>query len=422
MRRLSLLLVLTSLTALAGAPRVRAEVIERIIAKVNGEIITLSEFQERQLAAAQSAKITPDQIGVFLRENNARLLQEAIDDILLVQKAEDAGLALPEDYIDEVIETIKKDNGIESEEQFQATLTREGMTLDDLRKNITASMTRRMIMQRDIEPKIAVSEEQLKAEYEKVKDEEFTRPATVSLEEIFIPDDAGGLAVATDIVARARAGADFASLARTHSAGPTASSGGELGELVKGSMNPDLETVAFSLAVGEVSDPIPAEGGYRILKVVAKTSGSVVPFATAKEQVRNVLMAQRFKGEYDKYIAEVREKADIELRVREVPLQLTGSVSDASLLDDVDPFSLTASGAAPLPGLEPALGPVAGPAPSSSRLGSPVAEDEISTTPQASPQRIVPGADLDDEISTTPQARPEQVSPAGQGDPSPPGE
>jgi parvulin-like peptidyl-prolyl isomerase len=422
MRRLSLLLTI-SLTALAGVTQVQAEIIERIIAKVNGEIITLSDFQERQLAAAQAAKITPDQIGTFLRQNNARLLQEAIDDILLVQKAEDAGLALPEDYIDEVIETIKKDNGIETEEQFQATLTREGMTLDDLRKNITASMTRRMIMQRDIEPKIAVSEEQLKAEYEKVKDEEFTKPATVSLEEIFIPDDAGGLAVATDIVARARANEDFASLARTHSAGPTASSGGELGELAKGSMNPDLEKVAFALAVGEVSDPLPADGGYRILKVVAKTSGSVVPFATAKEQVRSVLMAQRFQGEYDKYIAEIREKADIELRVREVPLQLKGSVSEASLFDEVDPFSLTTSGAAPLPGLVPGADSApAGPAASSSRMGSPLPDDEISTTPQASPQRVVPGADLDDEITTTPQASPERVSPGAQGDSTPPGE
>ena len=109
MRRLSLLL-LTSLTVLAGTAQ--AEIIERIIAKVNGEIITLSEFQERQLAAAQAERITPEQIGTFLRQNNARLLQEAIDDILLIQKAEDAGLQLPPEYVDEVIESIKKDNGI----------------------------------------------------------------------------------------------------------------------------------------------------------------------------------------------------------------------------------------------------------------------------------------------------------------------
>ena len=409
MRRLFLLL--TSLSVLAGAAR--AEIIERIIAKVNGEIITLSEFQNRQLAAAQAGKITPDQIGIFLRQNNARLLQEAIDDILLIQKAEDAGLVLPDEYVDEVIDSIKKENGIDSEEQFQAALAGESMTLDDLRENITRTMTRRMIIQRDIEPKIAVSEDQLKEEYEKIKDAEFTKPATISLQEIFVPADAGGLARAGDLVARARANEDFASLARTHSAAPTAASGGDLGELAEGSMNPELEAVAFALSVGQVSDPIPVEDGYRILKAVAKTSGSVVPFANAKEQVRSVLMARRFQGEYDNYIAEIRDKADIELRVREVPLQLTGAVSEASLFDDVDPFSLTTAGAAPLPGLGPAGGPApAGPAASSSRYGAPVeADDEISTSPQASPQRVVPGADLDDEISTTPQARPEKVAP-----------
>jgi parvulin-like peptidyl-prolyl isomerase len=414
MRRLSLLL-LTSLVASAGTAQ--AEIIERIIAKVNGEIITLSEFQERQLAAAQAAKVTPDQIGTFLRQNNARLLQEAIDDILLVQKAEDAGLALPPEYIDEVIETIKADNGIESEEQFQAALQGEGMTLDDLRDNVHKSMTRRMIMQRDIEPQIAVTEAELREEYEKVKDEEFTKPATISLQEIVVLNEAGGLALAQDLVARARANEDFASLARTHSAGPTASSGGDLGELTKGSMNAALEEVAFTLSVGEVSDPLPAEDGYRIVKAVSKTSGSVVPFETAKEQVRNVLMAQRFQGEYDKYIAEVRAKADIDLRVREVPLQLTGAVADSGLFDDVDPFSLTTAGAAPLPGaVGAAPGAASGgggaPAASSSRYAAPTDfEDEISTTPQASPERIGPGADLDDEISTTPQAAPEKVSP-----------
>lgn len=422
MRRLFLLLLI-SLTALAGSAQ--AEIIERIIAKVNGEIITLSEFQDRQLAAAQAAKVTPDEIGTFLRQNNARLLQEAIDDILLIQKAEDAGLELPAEYIDEVIASIKKDNGIETEEQFQAALAGEDMTLDDLRENISKSMTRRMIMQRDVEPKITVTEEQLKEEYEKVKDEEFTKAATISLHEIFVPADAGGLTLANDLVARARANEDFASLARTHSAGSTASSGGDLGELAKGSMSPELEAAAFGLSVGEVSDPIAVEDGYRILKAVAKTSGSVVPFASAKDRVRNVMMARRFQGEYDKYIAEVREKADIELRVREVPLQLTGSVSEASLFDDVDPFSLTTAGAAPLPGMAPSGAPApAGPAASSSRYGAPAGaeDDEFSTTPQASPQRIVPGADLEDEISTTPQARPERVAPGSESESQPPGE
>ena len=125
----------------------------------------------------------------------------------------------------------------------------------------------------------------------------------------------------------------IASLARAHSAGPTASTGGELGEIAQGDLNPDLEKTAFALSVGSVSDPIVVEGGYRILRVLAKTTGNVLPFANAKQRIRNEMMGARFDQEYEVYIAEVREKADIELRVREVPLQLSGPVPEDTLFN-----------------------------------------------------------------------------------------
>jgi hypothetical protein len=269
-----------------------------------------------------------------------------------------------------------------------------------------------MIIQRNVEPKIAVSEEELQEEYEKRKDTDFTQPATVTLKEIAIPDEAGGLRLAQEIVERARAREDFASLARTHSASPTAESGGDLGEIVQGDMSPQLQEVAFSLSVGEVSDPIRIGDGYRILKLVARTDESVVPYATAKNQLRNMIMASRFEDAYEAFMAELREGQDIELRVREVPLRLSGQVPDETLFEDVDPFSMMSPGAGPAAA---GAAPPAGPAPSSSRYGSPVGgEDEISTTPQARPDRIVPGSIMDDEISTTPQAAPERVAP-GEG-------
>src|SRR6185295_6494059 len=95
----SVALLLPSLLLAAGSAR--AEIIERIIANVNGSIITQTEFQSRQLAAAQAARITPDRVGQFLRENNAKILQEAIDDILLVQRAEEAGARLRPEYLNE---------------------------------------------------------------------------------------------------------------------------------------------------------------------------------------------------------------------------------------------------------------------------------------------------------------------------------
>src|SRR5512139_243395 len=161
MSRLSALLLLPSL-ALAPCG-VWAELIERVVAKVNGQIITLSEFQSRQLVAAQGARVDPANIGTFLRRNNAKILQDAIDEILLLQRAEDAGLKVPSQWIDEAIDGIRKDNNITSDAQFQDALSREGLTLAELRQNIERGIVRRSIVEREVRPKIEATEAELQA-------------------------------------------------------------------------------------------------------------------------------------------------------------------------------------------------------------------------------------------------------------------
>jgi parvulin-like peptidyl-prolyl isomerase len=393
MKPLFALVLLPSLLLPAGAS---AEIIERVVAKVNGQIITLSDFQSRQIAAAQAARVDPATVGAFLRQNNARILQEAIDELLIIQKAEDAGIKAPPQWIDEAIEGIRKENNIASDEQFQDALAREGLTLAELRQNIERSVLRRIVMQRDIQPKIDATDADLRAEYEKLKATEFTKPPTVTLQEILVKEDAGGAALAQEIVVRARAGEDFAALAKAHSAAPSRVHGGDVGQLAQGELNPELEKVAFSLAVGSVSDPLPGPEGYRIVRVTAKTSGSTTSFEAAKEQVRDRLMMSRFSKAYEEYMAELRKTASVELRVREVPLQLTGPIPEASLLEALEPL---APGAAP-------------------------AEDAPAEAP-ARPGTPPPAAPADEEFTTTPQAAPEKVAPppppTPPAEPKPPG-
>ena len=369
MRRLCGLL-LPSLALVPCASR--AETIERVVAKVNGQIITLSEFQSRQVAAAQGARVDTAGVGAFLRQNNAKILQDAIDEILILQKAEDAGIRAPAAWIDEAIEGIKKENKITSDEQMQEALAREGLTLAELRENIERGVLRRIVMQRDVQPKIEASEADVRAEYERVKATEFTKPATVTLQEILIPEDKGGLVLARELAARARAGEDFQELARSYSTAPSRANGGDLGQLAQGDIHPDLEKVAFELSVGSVSDPLPVAGGYRLIRVVAKTTGSTTPFDAVKDRVRDRVMMTRFDKAYDDYVAELRKNAVVELRVREVPLQLTGPIPEGSLREALEPLSPGAP--------EPAAAP---PAPV-------VVDDEVTTTPQAAPERVAP--------------------------------
>lgn len=382
----------------------RAEILERIIVKVNGEIVTQSEFQARQLAAAQAARVEPERVGQFLRENNARILQEAVDDILLVQRAQEVGLRLRPEYLDEVIEGIKKENNITSDAQFQEQLAREGMTLDDLKRNIERSIVRRQILSRDVEGKIAVTESEARAEYEK-RLEDYTRPATVSLLEILVKDeDGGGRARAEEILARARAGEDFSSLARIYSSSPTRASGGELGRLAHDDLNPELAKVAFALPVGAISDLIPSGEAYRILKVAEKTERSVVPFEQARDEIKQRLLQERWTREYEAYLQDLRKKAMVDLHVREVPLQLSGPVPSpgegGSLLDDVP--------AASAPGTEPAapaapVGPVPPPVdPDAEIITSGSAQPERVAPPPAPDRPGPPGQDEEDEKKKTP--------------------
>ena len=387
MRRLFVLLVVPSLL-LVAAPPLRADIVERVVAKVNGQIITLSDFQARQIAAAQAARVDPATVGTFLRQNNARILQEAVDDILILQKAEEAGMRVPPQYVDEAIANIKKENNLTNEEQFEEALASQGMTLGELRTNIERGIVRRSVVEREIRSRVEVSETEIKAEYEKLK-AEFTKPPTVSLQEILIKEDAGGLERAQEVVAKARAGEDFAALAKTWSAAASKANGGELGAIAAPDMSKELAAATQGLAVGSISEPLPVEGGYRILKVTARTEGSTTPYEGAKERLREAMMMARGEQEYQVYMTDLRKNAQIELRVREVPLQLTGPIPEGSLLEGFDtglgPAPPTPAAAAPSAAAPPPTPAAQAPAPPPAG-----ADDEISTTPQAAPERVAP--------------------------------
>ena len=374
MRRHSFLFLVPSLLLAAS---VRGEIIERIVAKVNGEIITLSEFQGRQIQEAQASRIPADRVQGYLRDNNARILQEAIDDMLLVQRAQDTGLKMPP--VDQYIEDIKKENKITSEAEFQQQLAREGMTLDELKRNMGRNILRQQILRRDLEPKVMVTDTEVRAEYDSRK-QEFTHPGTVQLQEILVKGD-GALGQAQEIAAKARAGDDFGDLARAHSVAPSKANGGELGKLARGDMNAELEKVAFALPAGAVSDPIPSGDGYRILKVEARTEATVTPFDEVKDSLRKGLGEQKMNKEMVSYLANLREKAIIDIRVREVPLELGAAGATPSVLREGGdaPSGTPAGGATPA-----AAAPAAAPKPAA-------ADDaEIVTTPQERPEAVVP--------------------------------
>jgi peptidyl-prolyl cis-trans isomerase SurA len=368
------------------APELPAEIIERVVAKVNGDIITLSDFTARQISEAQAARVGPDRVEQFLRDNNARILQSAIDDILVVQKAADIGLRVPPAYLKDVIENIKKENNIESDDAFLQQLQREGMSLDDLKRNIERSILSRQVISREVDAKIQIGEPEARADYEARK-AEYTTPAKLRLQEIVIKGDAGEASQrAAQVLQRARAGEDFAALARELSSAPSRSSGGDLGELAVGEMNPEVEKIALALAPGQISEPFPRGDSLVILRLAGKSEGRVVPFEDVKAEILKRLKEERRADEYAKFIAGLRKTAILDVRVREVPLQVD-LPSSGSILDPV---------------AEPAVEK----APASEAQPKPDPDAEFSVSGQTRPDRVAPPPAPKPTPSPTPTPRP----------------
>src|SRR3990172_991726 len=259
---------LPAFSVLAFAVLVRAEVVERVIVRVNGDIVSQSEFVARQASAVQAARVTPDRVEAFLRENNAKILQQAIDELLLVQRATELGYRIPPQYVNELVDSIMKENNIASEDELVQQLRREGMTLSELKRNIERNVLRQQVLQRELNAKLALTEADARAEYE-AKKAEYGQPAFAHLQEIVLPADTpNAQAQALELVKRARAGEDFAELAKAHSTAASRASGGDLGRLNRGDLPPELEKAAFALAVSAVSDPIPTPRGLLILRSV----------------------------------------------------------------------------------------------------------------------------------------------------------
>ena len=394
--------LLLALGALVLSASSRAEIIERVVAKVNGDIVTQSEFEARQLAAVQAARIAPDQVESYLRQNNQRILQEAVDDLLITQRAAELGIKLRPEYIQDVIEGIKKENNIPSDEDLKRQLRHEGMSLDDLKRNIERSVLRRQVLSRELEAKAVVTDADARAEYEKHK-AEYGKSASVHLQEIEVADSEQ----AQDIVRRARAGEDFAAMARALSTASSRASGGDLGQLSPGDMNPALARIVAALPAGGVSEPTLTDKGYRIVRVVAKEEATVTPFEEVKENLTKRLGQERMASAYEQYVEGLRKASEKTTRT---------TVSEVSLqVPNLPASTLSGPGLGPAPGVPETAEPAAAP---NVRVPAVPGIDasEISTTPQARPERVAPPALPGQEPAAAPSPVPSpSPSPSPQG-------
>jgi parvulin-like peptidyl-prolyl isomerase len=308
----------------------RAEIIEQVLVKVNGDILTKSEFEQRQVAILRSrpelANVSPESEALqrAVAEVTPNLILEAVDELLLIQRGRELGLALGDEQFKSIVENIKKQNNLEDEARFEAALKQEGMTMADLRRNLERQMFVSQVQQREVADKISVTDEEAKAYYDAHKGE-FTTPSQITLREILVevPASDKGVNVAQDddakakaeaIRARLMAGEPFAKLAGEVSDAASKANGGLIGPVNHDELAAALQAVVDKLKVGELTGVIRTTRGYQILKLEARTETQIRTFEQARDDISNKVGEQKMGAERLKYIEKLRAQATITFR------------------------------------------------------------------------------------------------------------
>ena len=295
-----------------------AEIIEEIVAVVDDEIITRSEFEDEEQALLANAynRYTGDELDRQVELIRKQVLTQIIDRKVLMHRA--ARLFDLTGYENMLLEQFKKDNKIDSDQELVRLLAQEGMTVDDIRRRLIEQVAPQEIIRAEVGNRVASSDAEIEEYYENNR-ERFRIKAQYTLSEIVILANDGNRdarrELAEQVLAQARGeGADFAALAKEHSQAGTAAAGGELGTVLAGDLNADLEKAASETPVGSVSDLLVMDYGFHMILVQDRKEEGIQELDDIREQIRTFLEETQYFEKLTAFLKKARSEADIQIR------------------------------------------------------------------------------------------------------------
>jgi peptidyl-prolyl cis-trans isomerase SurA len=305
--------------------------VEDIIARVNDQVITRSEYERAMKELDQEAR----QHGASMQEIAAAhkdLLRNLIDQQLWLSKGKELGVTGETDLVKRLNE-IRKQYNLETIEDLEKAAKEQGVSYEDFKANIRNGIITQEVMRDQVGRRIQMTPGEAQRYFEAHK-QDYAQQESERLSEIlisigapvpsvtekgaFMPDDPDKLvaakAKADDIEAKLHAGGDFTQLARTFSDGPTAAQGGDLGQFKRGSLAKVLEDKTFVLKTGQYTEPIRTKQGYVILKVVQHVSGGVPEFKDVEQDVEQSFYMSKMEPAIRDYLTKMRENAYIDIK------------------------------------------------------------------------------------------------------------
>jgi peptidyl-prolyl cis-trans isomerase SurA len=319
------------------------QVVEEIIARVNNQIITGSEYirskdqlkdEVKQQDAATADKTLAD------REKD--ILRDLIDQQLLLEKGKDLSITGDTDLIKR-LDQMRKDMKLGSLEELEKKATEQGISWEDFKQNMRNQIVTQKVIGEEVGQHLSINKDEEQKFYDAHKSE-MEQPEAIRLSEILIspakpkladPTSAPGSqtpadeaakqaqeadalaaaeAKANDLLKQIRGGATFEDIAKKYSEGASAAQGGELGVFTRGKLAKDLEDKTFAMKSGEVSDVIRTKQGFVILKVTEHQDAGIPPMKSVESKIQDALYYDKLQPALRAYLTKLREEAYIDIK------------------------------------------------------------------------------------------------------------
>ena len=317
-------MVALSTVRAADRPDTQVRVVEEIVAKVNGKIITRGELEqkrERIRAELEKQGLTGQALDQAVEKNAADELRDDIDQLLLVQKAGELNINVDSD-VNKRIAEIQRESGLADPDKFHDWVRQNsGESFEDLKDAFKSSILTQRVIGEEVYRNVVIPKADMMKYYEAHK-ADFIRQDSVGLREIQVSCGDGSPAkVATaekkakDLVDRLRKGEKFPELARQYSDNAdTAKDDGILGTFTRGQAAKAVEDVVFAHEKGYITDPIRLGNVFEIYKIEEKTNAGQASFDEVEPQINNILSEPIVKPKLRTYLTNLRQSAFLQIK------------------------------------------------------------------------------------------------------------
>jgi peptidyl-prolyl cis-trans isomerase SurA len=339
----ALMLAAVLLPSVARA-QTKSVVVEEIIARVNNDVITMSDYQKadeqlREEVAHDCQGCAQDKMMADFKDQQKDLLRGLIDQSLMVQRAKDMGISVESDVIKR-LDDVRKQNGLASLEDLEKAVESSGLAWEDYKTTIRNGLLTQEVVRREVGSHINIPNDEVKQYYD-AHPQEFTRPEQVVLSEIFLstegksPEEIASVQKkAEDLRNRVMKGDDFNEIAKRYSEGSTAKDGGDLGTFKQSELAPQLEEVVFKMEKGQITDVIQTKTGFEVLKVENHYQAGLQPQDKVENEIMNRLYMQKMQPQMRDYLGQLREESYVMVKPGYTD---TAAVAGASVIQEVQP-------------------------------------------------------------------------------------